>query len=318
VDGGLPGAARQRFFELDALHVILRAGSYRAEALYWGVLGQRWWRNYLHAHSFFEACFVYSGSGVFRVNGKQHSVRAGDIFIARPGEMHEIVSSKSRALGIYFWAYSLVPQRDESQRASGGGDPGRSIDSLFEAFARSDCAVAKAVPGIRQTLDLLTSEVSLRLPGFTQAIACLATKLVLDSARSVVQGIPGEEVESAPRGSSQSVAKTAIRYLRDNYPRPIEVRDVAAQVHLSVRHLARLFQQETGLGILEYLTNLRVEAASQLLLDRSLSIKQVARAVGYPDSHYFTTLFGRRTGLTPAVFREKRGTRFIDESRRPE
>jgi YesN/AraC family two-component response regulator len=61
---------------------------------------------------------------------------------------------------------------------------------------------------------------------------------------------------------------------------------------------------------------LRIEAASQLLLDDSVPIKQVARAVGYPDPHYFTTLFGRKTGVTPGVFRQRRGTRFRDESRR--
>jgi len=53
------------------------------------------------------------------------------------------------------------------------------------------------------------------------------------------------------------------------------------------------------------------------LLDQDLSIKQVARAVGYPDPHYFTTLFGRRTGITPALFRKRGGTKFTDETRRP-
>ena len=114
----------------------------------------------------------------------------------------------------------------------------------------------------------------------------------------------------------KSVVQTASRYLRDNYPRPIEVRDVAAQVHLSERHLSRLFVQQTGKSILEFLTDLRIEAASQLLLDGSLPIKQIARSVGYPDQHYFTTIFGKKVGLTPGVFRRRRGTRFRDESRR--
>jgi AraC-like DNA-binding protein len=110
--------------------------------------------------------------------------------------------------------------------------------------------------------------------------------------------------------------QTAARYVRDNYARPIQVRDVAAQVHLSERHLARLFARETGRSILEYLTDLRIEAASQLLLDETLPIKQVARQVGYPDAHYFTTLFGKHTGLTPGVYRQRRGTRFRDEAKR--
>jgi AraC-like DNA-binding protein len=88
------------------------------------------------------------------------------------------------------------------------------------------------------------------------------------------------------------------------------VRDVAGQVHLSERHISRLFSRVMGTSILGYLTRARLDTASQLLLDREMSVKQVARAVGYPDAHYFSTLFGRRTGLTPGEFRSTGGTRF--------
>ena len=107
----------------------------------------------------------------------------------------------------------------------------------------------------------------------------------------------------------------ALVIARAQLARPIQIRDVAAQVHLSERHLSRLFQQVTGSSLLDYLTTLRVQAASQLLLDRTLAIKNIAREVGYPDVHYFTTLFRRRTGQTPAVFREAGGTQFL---RKPE
>src|SRR3954452_3127266 len=91
-------ATRQRFFDLDRLHVSVRIGSARADMMYWGVLGERWWRNYLHVHSFFEACYVFGGHGVFSVLGKEEHVKAGDIFIAKPGETHEIVSSRRQPL----------------------------------------------------------------------------------------------------------------------------------------------------------------------------------------------------------------------------
>ena len=42
-----------------------------------------------------------------------------------------------------------------------------------------------------------------------------------------------------------------------------------------------------------------------------MPIKQVARAVGYPNTHYFTTIFGKRTGRTPAVFRHAGGTKYF-------
>ena len=64
-----------------------------------------------------------------------------------------------------------------------------------------------------------------------------------------------------------------------------------------------------------YVTRVRLEAAEQLLLNHEYAMKQVA-AVGYPDVHYFTTLFRKRRGLTPGVFRQRRGTIFANPKKR--
>ena len=109
------------------------------------------------------------------------------------------------------------------------------------------------------------------------AIDALALKLFLETARCLTEGgVPAEVIDPAPHSERDAIATTALRYLRDNFSRQIEVRDVAAQVHLSERHLSRLFREITGLTVLEYLTNLRIEMASQLLLDKEIPIKQIA------------------------------------------
>lgn len=311
-------ARRQSFFDLDRLHVSVRLGSSRADMLYWGVLGEKPWRNYLHAHSFFEACYAFAGSGTFRIDGAEHTVKTGDLFLAKPGETHEIVgmppgsgNSRAKSLGIYFWAFTLVRQSEHQTT-----DTDRSTDALLDALASSKAPVRRTDAAVARTLALLNDEIALKPPAYTQSIRGLTVKLLLETARTFTDGVPSEELDAPVRSTAQAIARTATRYLRDNFARPIEVRDVAAQVHLSERHLSRLFHKETGVSVLEFLTNLRVETAQQLLLDKNLSIKQVARSVGYPDPHYFTTLFGRRTGLTPAVFRRSGGTKFSDETKR--
>jgi len=304
--------SRQRFFDLDLLHLSLRLGSYKVESLYWGVLGERWWRNYLHAHSFFEFCYVYDGKGTYRVRDQALHVQRGDLFLATPGLSHEIQSSRAATLGIYFWACTLLRLPDHVATESD-----RPVDSLLEGLGAAKTFIARPAATLEQTLELMTDEITQKPPGYTQSIQGLATKLILEAARSFTQGITAEPLTEATERGVKSVVQTAIRYLRDNYARTIEVRDVAAQVHLSERHLSRLFARETGKSILEFLTDLRINAAGQMLLDDTLPIKQIARAVGYPDPHYFTTLFGRRTGMTPGVFRAQRGTKFRDESRRP-
>jgi AraC family L-rhamnose operon transcriptional activator RhaR len=281
--------------------------------VYWGCLGQKWWRNYIHVHSFYEICYAFEGQGVFRINGADHPIAPGDAFVAKPNEPHEIVSSRREPLGIYFWGHTLIPTTDAKPSPAD-----EAIDNLLEQFAVTRCAISNVGTSMRWTLELLCDEIASKQPGYTQAVEGLTRKLLLDTARAMSgRSISGEKCEPPIMSSAESIVHNVIRYLHDNLSRPIQIRDVAAQVHLSPRHLSRVFQQITQVSLLDYLTKLRVQAAAQLLLDRQVAIKNIAREVGYPDVHYFTTLFRRRTGQTPAAFRAKGGTRFLERSVAP-
>lgn len=300
-------ASRQRFAELNHLTLSLRLGCFQSEILGWGFIGPRWWRNYLHTHSSYEVCYAFQGRGLFRYAGVDYAVQVGDVFIAKPGVAHEIISSEDDPLGIYFWSYTLY------ERADAHGLPTQGLDALLKAYADSPLVASSRTPTMLRTLELLTEEGALREPGYTQVIEGLVIKLLLDTARAVVDTSELCDPLTAPvRTPEEAVTQTIKRYLRDNYARPLTMRDLAAQVHLSERHTARLFRKVTGDSIMGYLTNLRLEMAAQLLLDRQarIPIKEIAQACGYPNVRYFTTLFHQRTGLTPALFRQQGGTRF--------
>ncbi|WP_201379375.1 AraC family transcriptional regulator [Ktedonobacter sp. SOSP1-52] len=277
----------------------------------WGFIGPRWWRNYLHTHSFFEVCYAFQGQGLFRFAGVDYAVQAGDVFIAKPGVAHEIISSEEDPLGIYFWSYTLY------ERADAYNAPASGVDELLRAYLASPSVVSARTTAMLRTLELLTEEGTRREPGYLQVVEGLVIKLLLDTARSVVDTSDlCEPLPTPVRSPEEAVTQTIKRYLYDNYARPITMRDLAAQVHLSERHTARLFRKVTGDSIMDYLTRLRLEMAAQLLLDRQarMPIKEIAQACGYPDVRYFTTLFRQRTGLTPALFRQQGGTRFFASS----
>jgi AraC family L-rhamnose operon transcriptional activator RhaR len=302
--------ARHLFTELRRVGVSVRLGRYAGEILSWGLIEPFWWRNWLHTHSFYEICYAYAGQGIFRVQGQAHPVRAGEVFIARPGEEHEIISSEQEPLGIYFWSYTLVRGKPAAEASTAPGV--QAIDRLLERFIESTIPVSTRVPGMRQTLELLTEEIVRQEPGCLSVIEALAGKLLLDTARAVVQSVAGESVAPPVRNASEAVARTIQRYLQDNAARPITLRDVAAQVHLSERQAARVFKREIGQTVLQYLTHLRLQAAAQMLLRRDLPVKRIAAEVGYPDVHYFATLFRKHIGFTPGAFRDAGGTDFRD------
>ena len=288
---------------LNQLPISNRLGSYRTTIMFWGYVGPEYWRNYLHSHSFHEVHWAFQGRGSYRVGDRVHAIRAGDVFLARSGEPHEIVSSRGDPMGFYYWAFSL----DRSGPAAPRPVP---IDALLDAYARSTRSVLPGVPSLPATLSLLAEEARNRSTGYPLVIEGLVAKLLLDTARATVadEPIPVEAVDPPARTDAEAVVANACRYIRDNLARPIAVRDVAAQVYCSERHLARLFRQVRRTTVLDCITGLRMEAASHLLLNTAWPVKRVAAAVGYPDVRYFTTRFGRQAGTTPAAFRRAGGT----------
>lgn len=300
-----PSVPRSRFTDLNQVSFSLHLGNFTGELLNWGFIEPQWWRNSLHKHSFFEICYAFEGQGIFRITRRDYEVQAGQVFVARPGETHEIISSEEDPLGIYFWSYTLIPPRECQQEAG--------VDVLLNAFLTSQKPLSTSSPAMPRILELLTEEIVQKEPGYVQAIEGLVVKLLLDTARAVVEVLPQFILDDlSAKSPEETVIHMVVRYLRDNYNHAISIRDLAAQVHLSERHICRLFRKMMGMSILEYLTKLRVEIAAQLLLERRLAIKEVAQTVGYPDVRYFTTLFRQYTGLTPAVFRQKGGTSFLE------
>ena len=303
----------EAFNDISQLSVSATLGGVRAELLYCGVLGGKWWRNYLHVHSFVESCYVASGSGTFFIAGKEYKLAAGDAFIAQPGQPHEIVSSRSDPLHIYFWAHTVERVEPPPPRRSGAGEG--ALEELVQMLTTPATPLVR-IPSLDAVLTLMAQEAANRFPGYVCVLNGLFTKLVVDTARAASPKAVHPEVRrNRARSVTESVVQTAVQYLQDNLAQRFEVRDVAAQVNLSERQLSRLFRNVTGTSILAYLTRLRMENAMQLLLHSELPIKQVAAAVGDPNTHYFTTLFGRHTRTTPGAFRRSGGTRFLKRNR---
>ncbi len=95
------------FVDLAGLLVAGEVDGMAVDYLSWGFYTPAVWRNTPHTHSFHEVCLAYAGSGTFTVEGTAHPVAAGELFVARPGEVHEIVSHPEAGLGIAFWGFAL-------------------------------------------------------------------------------------------------------------------------------------------------------------------------------------------------------------------
>ncbi|WP_194911178.1 helix-turn-helix domain-containing protein [Catenulispora rubra] len=307
----LSGAALRR---LRAERVGVRLAGRRIEFVDWGFYAPEPWRNFPHVHSCYELCYAYAGHGTFRVSGIDHRIGPGELFLARPGDVHDIVASDDDPMGIVYWSWAVL------QDAAGAkAENERDASDLMEAFTAGDDRIAMAADGpVPRILLLLAREAADPGPGSAEMIGSLASALVLATARALSdppsRSLSRQPARLAPATPGAPTVTTMIRYLRDNYHRPVRIREVAAQVHLSERHAARLFREFAGCTVHAYLARCRLEAAAQLLCDpghRDTPIAAIARSCGYLDRRHFTESFQRHWGLSPAALRARGGTKHL-------
>lgn len=102
------------------------------------------------------------------------------------------------------------------------------------------------------------------------------------------------------------VIREALYFIGQNYHQNITVEQVASHVDKSKNYFSYLFKKETGIVFIEYLNKIRIEKAKELLQTTSNKTYEIAEQVGYNDYKYFSIVFKKLEGVSPAQFRKKK------------
>lgn len=94
-------------------------------------------------------------------------------------------------------------------------------------------------------------------------------------------------------------------YIYDNLHTRITVDTLSAHVGLSCAYLSRLFKEETGMAISEYIKQQKIEIAKRMLIYSDFSVSEIATILAFPSHSYFSENFKKATSLTPLEFRKK-------------
>ena len=99
---------------------------------------------------------------------------------------------------------------------------------------------------------------------------------------------------------------TSLSYMHENLSSPMSISFLAEMEHLGVSRYRTLFHAATGMSPIAYLTDLRMKHAAEILIHTELSVADVALSVGYEDPQYFSRVFRRTWGVSPAVYGKRR------------
>ena len=106
------------------------------------------------------------------------------------------------------------------------------------------------------------------------------------------------------RSINNAKAKDLInRYITEN-SNEITVGMLANELGLSKNYFGKIFKSSTGSSVSNYVNNLRIKRAAELLRTTNMKVYEVGYAVGFENQHYFSVAFKQSIGVSPSEFRE--------------
>ena len=262
-------AVAPRTTPLPAELTVYHAGSEECAA------GHRWAgvRDHYLVH------YVLGGCGVFRWRGVEHRLAAGAGFTIFPNDYADYEADHEDPWH-YCWVgfHGAAVAHDLETVGVTGHSPVFSYDrdsGLRDCVL--ECAAALHEPAGRDF-----------------ALRSLGYRLFHLLAR-----------QQAPRPANARAAyvAAAIAFLNRNFSHQLSIAEVASYVGIDRRYLAGIFRDATGTSPQEYLLQLRIAKARELLHATDLSVAAIAQSVGYTDALYFSRLYHRKTGAAPSTVR---------------
>jgi len=240
------------------------------------------WKNGRELHDF-SLVYLTQGTGVFRIQkSRPLPVKAGDVLIIHPGMWHDYAPDPETGWKEYWvmfngkQARNLVTQVEIPRRAPiihYGED--KYLHYLFTQMME----VAAESPPFS---DIIHSGLMLQMGALIQS-------------RLQLQREQGNREESFIRRAKQRLAHVD--------EQPVDMQALAHELGVSYPHFRRVFKQSTGIPPQQYLLNLRINQAKQLMEGQDMKLSEVARSVGFDDPYYFSRLFKQKTGISPSLWR---------------
>lgn len=103
--------------------------------------------------------------------------------------------------------------------------------------------------------------------------------------------------------TSHAIVNRALKYVDEHYNAVISLSDVAESVGVSDSYLSKIFKEHVKISFKEYLTQLKMQKAKELLTETSLPIKEIGQMVGYNQTRQFSAIFTKLYGVTPSQYR---------------
>lgn len=257
--------------------------------------------NEIHINRTFDCNVVIlllKGSMEIIEDGVPYRLSAGDIFFLKSGVHHWGEKPFERGT-VWYYAHFLCPEPDGDMRPYA---PPQVTETDRVYLQNRDSRQYIELPKLLRQEDFSEAERLFRM------LAAAHNRGDIPRASMLMWDIflhcsEIDSAESRLRDTSNVYAERIRDYIEKHYREEISSADIEKLCGISYKHICTVFRESTGMTIKKYIIGVRLKAACRMLAETSLSVTEIAEAVGFGDVYYFSRIFKRERGISPVEYR---------------
>ena len=253
----------------------------------------------IHWHNEFEINRLISGKGEFLCGDKRYPCNAGDIVIIPPDALHTIYPTTLDSLHYDTLVFN------SSMLYSSIGE--RSYNELILPLISGKIMIYPRIDSsIPEYNNLITfTDLVFKYAKNSGAINDLLLKSnLLHIFGTILKNHLYYEVKTSSKNVLHTI-RPALEYIRKNYNKNISINELAKISHISPSYFMGCFKNATGISAVEYICQLRIKTACELIRDSENNISDIALECGFSNLSNFNRQFKEHLGITPSEYKKK-------------
>lgn len=253
---------------------------------------------FMHWHPDLEISYKLEGSATYIINGYPEHVKAGDLIIINPKQVHQatITSDVPLKSEVLIMNYNFIKSQMMDVVNEEIVLPLIKTKYLFHNVVRDKEVIDIFHKIRRQIID--------KTPRYQLRVKVLMLELI-DMLFNKGFYYVNKAYKRKNELDSNDATRLTIEYIHSNFNTHISLDQISDSVKVSKFHLCKLFKTTTGVTINTYINNYRISQAVQLMKDTTKNITEIALDVGYNNPSYFIKKFKEVYGVTPNQYNVK-------------
>lgn len=238
-----------------------------------------------HSHNSYELYILEHGGHNMLINDSIHYISKYDVVLFKPNVFHKSLKKRncSRTC-VYFTERFLHTYFTEA-----------SLKVLLGCFERDVISLSKeAFFQIKSNMMLLEKE---SISDADNRIFVYVADIL-----TILSKVKDEKVGTSLSSISENFT-LMLSYINENYNKIKNIEEIAQQFYISKYYLCHLFKETTGLTLIQYINNIKIQNACHMLTHTNLTISQIGELCGFSSTMYFCKCFKQTIHMTPKEFR---------------